>query len=63
MAEMLSSVACIQGRSIMENLKGRKQLRLVAAKVSMGILQARIVEWIVMPSSRGSSQPDRKSVV
>ena len=24
---------------------------------SMGILQARILEWVVMPSSRGSSQP------
>ena len=23
----------------------------------MGILQARIVEWVAMPSSRGSSQP------
>ncbi|KAI4530357.1 hypothetical protein MG293_019246 [Ovis ammon polii] len=32
LAEMLSSVACVQGRSIMENLKGRKQLRLAAAK-------------------------------
>ena len=25
--------------------------------LSMGILQARILEWVVMPSSRGSSQP------
>ncbi|XP_072828267.1 cilia- and flagella-associated protein 46 isoform X6 [Vicugna pacos] len=32
LAEMLSTAACIQGRSIMENLKGRKQLRLAAAK-------------------------------
>lgn len=32
MAEMLSTAACIQGRSIMDNLKGRKQLRLTAAK-------------------------------
>nr|XP_020735663.1 cilia- and flagella-associated protein 46 [Odocoileus virginianus texanus] len=32
LAEMLSFVACTQGRSIMENLKGRKQLRLAAAK-------------------------------
>lgn len=32
LAEMLSLVACTQGRSIMENLKGRKQLRLAAAK-------------------------------
>lgn len=31
-AEMLSTTACIQGRSIMENLKGREQLRLAAAK-------------------------------
>ncbi|XP_057591801.1 cilia- and flagella-associated protein 46 [Hippopotamus amphibius kiboko] len=31
-AEMLSSAACIQGRSIMENLQGRKQLRLAASK-------------------------------
>lgn len=32
MAEMLSASACIRGRSIMENLKGRKQLRLAASK-------------------------------
>ena len=25
--------------------------------LSMGILQARILEWVTMPSSRGSSQP------
>lgn len=31
-AEMLSTAACTQGRSVMENLKGRRQLRLVAAK-------------------------------
>ena len=27
------------------------------ALLSMGILQARILEWVAMPSSRGSSQP------
>ena len=27
------------------------------APLSMGILQARILEWVVMPSSRESSQP------
>ena len=27
------------------------------APLSMGILQTRIVEWVAMPSSRGSSQP------
>lgn len=31
-AEILCAVSYIQGRSIMENLKGRKQLRLAAAK-------------------------------
>ena len=33
------------------------------APVSMGIFQSRIVEWVAMPSSRGSSQPrDRTQV-
>ena len=27
------------------------------APLSTGILQAKILEWVVMPSSRGSSQP------
>ena len=27
------------------------------APLSMGILQARILEWVAMPFSRGSSQP------
>ena len=27
------------------------------ASLSMGILQAKILEWVAMPSSRGSSQP------
>ena len=33
------------------------------APLSMEILQARILEWVAMPSSRGSSQPmDRTQV-
>ena len=33
------------------------------APLSLGILQARILEWVAMPSSRGSSQPrDRTQV-
>ena len=28
------------------------------APLSMGILEARILEWVAMPSSRGSSQPE-----
>ena len=31
------------------------------APLSMGILQARILEWVAMPSSRGSSQPGTES--
>ena len=27
------------------------------APLSMGILQARVLKWVAMPSSRGSSQP------
>jgi len=27
------------------------------APLSMGLLQARILEWVAIPSSRGSSQP------
>ena len=30
--------------------------RACQAPLSMGILQTRILEWVVMPSSRGSSQ-------
>ena len=33
------------------------------ALLSMGILQARILEWVVMPSSRGSSQPRDRTYV
>ena len=33
------------------------------AALSMGILQARILEWVAMPSSRGSSQPRNQTQV
>ena len=33
------------------------------ALLSMGILQARILEWVAMPSFRGSSQPRDQSHV
>ena len=32
------------------------------APLSVGILQARRLEWIAMPSSRGSSQPRDRSL-
>ena len=33
------------------------------APLSMGILQARILEWVAMPSSKGSSQPRDQTLV
>ena len=33
------------------------------APLSMGTLQARILEWVAMPSSRGSSQPRARTQV
>ena len=40
-------------------------LRSVArqAPLSMGILLARVLEWVSMPSSRGSSQPWDQTLV
>ena len=29
------------------------------APLSLGLLQARILEWVAMPSSKASSQPSR----
>ena len=36
---------------------------LPGSSLSMGILQPRILEWLAMPSSRGSSQPRDKTQV
>ena len=33
------------------------------ASLSMGILQARILEWAAMPPSRGSSQPSDQTLL
>ena len=33
------------------------------APLPMGVLQARTLEWIAMPSSRGSSQPRDQTLV
>ena len=37
--------------------KRRPYRFLMRCGFSMGILQARILEWVAMPSSKGSSQP------
>ena len=38
-------------------------IRLGGHHLSVGILQARILEWVAMPSSRGSSQPGDQTQV
>ena len=45
----LSPVVCVLSRSVVSKAH--------PTPLSMGILQARILEWAAMPSSRGSSQP------
>ena len=50
---MPSLCACAQSRLTLCNL----MVCAHQAPVSMGILQARILLWIAMPSSRGSSNP------
>ena len=52
--------------SCFSNVRLFATLRTVArqAPLFMGILQARILEWVAMPSSRGSSRPrDRTCLV
>ena len=53
---MLSCFSCVQ-------LFAPSQIVAHLASLLMGILQARILEWVAMPSSKGSSQPrDRTQV-
>ena len=39
------------------NQTGKDKYFLISFLLPMGILQARILDWVAMPSSRGSSQP------
>ena len=49
----LNNICCfVLSHSLMSNT-----LQLHQAPLFIGILQARIMEWVAMPSSRGSSQP------
>ena len=53
---MLSHFSCLQ-------LLETKRTVACRAPLSMGILQARILEWLAVPFPRGSSQPrDRTQV-
>ena len=53
---LFTKVLCVLSRSIVSD---SATPRTVAhqAPLSIGILQARILEWVAMSSSRGSSQP------
>ena len=52
----LSSWCAMLGHLVMSNSLWPPWTVACQAPLSMGILQARILEWVVMPSSRGSSQ-------
>ena len=51
---VLSRVSCVQLFATLGTID-------LQTPLSMGILQAKILEWIDMPSSRGSSQPGGSS--
>ena len=48
---------CVLCHSVMSDSLGPPWTVAHQAPLSMGILQARLLKWVVMPSSRGSSQP------
>ena len=47
----------VLGRSVVSDSLPPPWTAARQAPLSMGVLQARVLEWIAMPSSRGSSQP------
>ena len=50
-------VLCVVSYSVVSNFCVTPWTVAYQLPPSMGILQARILEWVVMPFSRGSSQP------
>ena len=57
-SQWLCSLCAVLSRSVMSDpLQPTPCTAVCQAPLSMGILQARILEWVAMPSSRGSSQP------
>ena len=48
---------CLLSSSVMSNSLWPHSLAAHQASLSMGILQARVLEWVAMPFARGSSQP------
>ena len=54
---MISLVKCCAQSFSCVRLFATSWIRAHQAPLSMGILQAKILEWVAIPSSRGSSQP------
>ena len=55
-------MCCVLSRSVVSDSLRPHGVQ-AQAPLSMGILQARILEWVAMPSSRGSSQPKDQTQV
>ena len=51
------TVLVLLSRSVVSDSLQPHELQPASLFLSMGIFQARILEWVTMPSSRGSSQP------
>ena len=52
----IPAVSCVLSRSVMSDLFDPMDCSLPGSS-GHGILQARVLEWVAVPSSRGSSQP------
>ena len=48
---------CLVAQVVSNSLRPHELYVTCKAPLSMGILQAKILEWVAIPSSRGSSQP------
>ena len=55
-------MCCVLSRSVVSDSLRPHGVQ-AQAPLSMQILQARILEWVAMPSSRGSSQPKDQTQV
>ena len=64
-SDIKSNMVCVSVLNRFSRVLLFVTLRIVAveAPLSMGILQARILEWVAMPSSRGSSQPRDRTLI
>ena len=61
--DYLINVYAVLSRSVLSNSCVTPWTVAHQAPLSMGILQAIILEWVAMPSSRGSSQPRHQTQV